>query len=76
MKNELTNKGYFEMEKTLLVEITYTFTEADGEMEIEDLRIELGNSKNIDLFPYLPLKNIDEICEKIMENIEDEKRQI
>lgn len=66
--------GYFETETLLDLEVTYKYTETNGEIEVEDLRIELGNGKNIDLFPYLPVKIIDKICEQIMEDIEDAKK--
>ena len=66
--------GYFEIEQTLNLDVTYKYTDKFGEIEVENLRIELGNGKNIDLFSYLPTKVIDEICEQIIEDIEDDKK--
>lgn len=73
MKDELTKKGYFETEVLLDLEVTYEYTEKRGEIEIENLVIELGNGKNIDLFPYLPTKIEDVIADQIYENIINER---
>ena len=68
------NRGFFETELLLNLEITYEYKEMFGEITLEDTRIELGNGKNIDLHDFLPVKDLNKIDEQIIEDIEWNKR--
>ena len=73
-KKEEEKYGHFTTEITFDVDIEYVYIDRCGETEIGITRANMENyTKEIDIFPYLPLKVTDEIDEQIMEDIENER---
>ena len=67
-------RGFFETELLLDVEVTYEFKEEEGEILLEDTKIELGNRQNIDLHDYLSIEILNKIDADILEDIEYDKK--
>ena len=75
MQNELLKTGHFTTEITFEVDIEYEFMFIEGEVLPADIKAKMENWRNeIDIFPYLPEKVLNEIDDKITEDIADGKK--